>query len=141
MKQFTPELKHHILQQYRPYTRAGSFEALARRYAVEGGGSTIQKWHSNWNGTAASLKRKAVSGRPRKLSTAQVNRHIQTRIVAANRRSQAVHYPALLPAVQAATRSNLALRTLQRYGQEAGVKQKRAKKRKADESKCSKVNN
>lgn len=141
MTQFTPELKHHILQQYRPYTRDSSFEALARRYAVKGGRSTIRKWHSKWNGTAASLKHKQGAGRPRKLSAAQVNRHLKTRIVAANRRSQAVHYPSLLPAVKAATRSDFSLRTLQRYGQEAGVKQKRAQKRKADESKYLKLNN
>ena len=136
MKQFTPELKHHILQQYQPYSRDNSFEALARRYAVGGGKQTVQKWHSTWNGTAASLKHKAVSGRPRKLSRAQVKRHVETRIVTANSRSQAVHYPSLLPLVKAATRSNLALRTLQRYGKEAGVKQKRTQKRKADERKC-----
>lgn len=135
MKQFTPELKHHILQQYRPYTRDGSFEALARRFAVEGGRQTIQKWHSHWNGSAASLKHKQGAGRPRKLSGAQVTRHVKKRIVVANRRSEAVHYPSLLPSVQAATGSDLSLRTLRRYGKEAGVKNKRTSKRKADESK------
>jgi transposase len=137
MTRFTPELKHHILTQYQPYSRAASFEALARRYSVKGGGSTIQYWHSLWNGTAASLQQKKGAGRPRKLSRAQVTRYVKSKVVAANRRSRAVHYPSLLPAVQAATGSDLSLRSMQRYGQEAGVKNKRSKKRTADESESS----
>lgn len=136
MQPFTPELKHHILSQYQPYSRTNSFEALARRYAVQGGKATIQYWHARWNGSAASLERKTVSGRPRKLSSAQVQRHVVKKIETANKRSQAVHYPSLLPAVQAATGTDLSLRTLRRYGQEQGTKNKRAKKRTADESEC-----
>jgi transposase len=136
MKQFTPQLKHHILTQYRSHSSDASFVALARRYAVNGGESTIRKWHQMWNGTVASLQRKAVSGRPRKLSRGQVQRHVQRRIVTANKRSQAVHYPSMLPAIKAATRTDISLRTLQRYGQEEGTKEKRSKKRTAAESKC-----
>jgi hypothetical protein len=75
-----------------------------------------------------------VSGRPRTLSRQQVIRHVRPRLLAANRRGEAVHYPSLLPPVQAATDSDLSLRTLQRYGkEELGAKQKRSKKRTADE--------
>lgn len=141
MSAFTPESKHRILLQYRPYTRDGSFEALARRYSVEGGKTTVRYWYSKWNGSAASLQRKAVKGRPRKLTKAQVNRHIKPKILAANRRAQAIHYPSLLPSVQAATGTSLSLRSLQRYGQQdLGVMKKHTKKRTAAESKCLKIN-
>lgn len=136
MTEFTPQLKHHILQQYQPHTRDRSFAALAHAYDVKGGAPTIKYWHSQWNGTVASLQRKAVSGRPRLLSRGQVSRHVTRKIETANKRSQAVHYPSLLPAVQAATGTDISLRTLQRYGQEQGAKNKRAKKRTADESEC-----
>lgn len=141
MKKFSADWKQHILEQYQPRSHDNSFEALARRFAVKGGKQTVQKWHQQWNGSAASLERKEGSGRPRKLSQAQVNRHIKSRIVAANRRAEAVHYPSILPSVQAATGTNLSLRSLQRYGKEIGVKNKHTMKRKADESKCSKINN
>lgn len=136
MKQFTPQLKHRILTQYQAYSRHASFAALARLYAVTGGESTIRKWHQMWNGTVASLQRKAVSGRPRLLSSGQVQRHIQRRIVTANKRAQAIHYPSMLPAVQAATGIDISLRTLRRYGQEQETKNKRTKKRTAAESEC-----
>ena len=136
MTLFTPELKHHILLQYQPYSRANSFEALARRYAVNGGKTTIQKWRAQWKGNTASLQHKKGAGRPRKLSRAQVSSHVERRIVAANRRHEAIHYTTILPAVQVATHSDVSLRTLQRYGKEdAGVKNKHTKKRTASESK------
>jgi hypothetical protein len=46
-----------------------------------------------------------------------------------------VHYTTLLPAVRAKTGKELSLRTLRRYGKEQLAKQKRSKKRTADESK------
>jgi hypothetical protein len=46
-----------------------------------------------------------------------------------------VHYPALLQSVRTNTGKQIALRTLQDYGRkELGVKQRRGKKRTADES-------
>jgi transposase len=103
---------------------------------VNGGKTTIQKWHAQWNGSAASLQHKQGAGRPRKLSRAQVKQQVERRIVAANRRHEAIHYTTLLPAVQAATHSDVSLRSLQRYGKEdTGVKNKRTNKRTANESK------
>lgn len=135
MKSFTPELKHHILSQYEPYSRINSFQALARRYGVSGGESTIRKWHSHWNGDVSSMQHKSNARRPRKLTRAQVKRHVESRIVAANRRHEAIHYTTILPAVQAATHTDVSLRTIRRYGkEEANVKNKHTKKRTAAES-------
>lgn len=135
MKQLSAEAKHHILLQYSPRSPTHSFAALAAR---AGGGldeSTVRKWHARWNGTAQSLQRKAVTGRPRVLSAAQVTRHVLPSIRAANRKGVALHYTTLLPAVQRATGRRPALRTLRRYGQQVGVKQKRSKKRTQGECK------
>jgi len=80
-----------------------------------------------------SLQRKPVPGRPRALSATLVARHVLPRVRAANRRGEALHYPALLASVQRATGKQLSSRTLRRYGQQKGVKQKRSKKRTKDE--------
>ena len=134
MKQFTPDQKHSILLEYSPHTTDRSFAALAARHAVAGGRDVVRRWHQRWNGTIASLQRKAVSGRPRVLSARQVQQHVRAPILRANRAHKAVHYPELLQSVRTKTGKQIALRTLQDYGKkELGVKQRRGKKRTADE--------
>jgi len=135
MKQFTPEQKHEVLLEYSPSSPTHSFSALARRHAVKGGARTVQRWHARWNRTPASLQHKAVSGRPRILSRAQVSRHVRVPILAANRAHRAVSYSSLLPTVRQKTGKQPSLRTLQNYGkEELGGKKKHTKKRTADES-------
>lgn len=77
MSDSTPQQKHSILTHYRAHDRGAGFDALARRFAVAGGGRTIQRWHSRWDGTAASLQHASGAGRPRTLSSAQVTRHVK----------------------------------------------------------------
>jgi hypothetical protein len=97
----------------------------------------VQRWHSRWNRTPASLKRKAGSGKASILSRADISRHIRAPILAANRAHRAVSYTKLLPAVQQKTGKQISIQTLRRYGkEECGAKQKHTKKRTADESEC-----
>lgn len=127
--------KHHILLEYSPDDDTRSFRALARKHDIEGGGKTIQRWYTQWNGTAASLKERTRSGRPRVLSSTQVALHVAAPIRNSNRAGRVVRYSNLLPQVQDATGKDLSLRTLQRYGRdEAGGRQTRGKKRTASES-------
>jgi hypothetical protein len=59
---------------------------------------------------------------------------------AANRQHSAIHYTTLLPLVEAATGVNLSVETLRRYGrEEAGLKDKRTKKRTAAEGTSSPI--
>jgi hypothetical protein len=137
MPPFTPQLKQHLLQQHRSNPRECSFAELARRYAVKGGHETVRQWWLRWDGSVASLARKAGTGRARILSRAEVSRHVRAPILAANRAHRAVSYTQLLPQVQAKTGTQLSIRTLRRYGREdCGAKQKRCKKRTAAESEC-----
>jgi transposase len=136
MQRFTPDLKHHILTQYQPYSREHGFTALAQLYGITGGKQTVQKWHRQWNGTAASLQRKPGSGRPRLLSKTQINNCILTPIRNRRRAHKAAHYTELLPSVQHKTGRSISIRTLRRYGkQAAGLKHKHSKKRTLEESK------
>jgi hypothetical protein len=116
MPQLSAGAKHHILLEYSPYDRNHSFAALARRHNINGGGAVVRCWHSQWNGTVFSLRRKLGSGRPRILSRAQVQQHVAKPILAANRAHRAISYTQLLPQVRDRTGTNIALRTLQRYG-------------------------
>lgn len=137
MTLFSPDLKQHILQQYRRHTRGAGFGALARRYHVRGGKQTVQQWYARWDGTAASLQRKPGSGHPRALTAADISRHIRAPILAANRRHEAVHYTDLLEGVRRKTGKRVSLRTIRRYGKEQlAVKDKHTKKRTHNESEC-----
>jgi len=135
MSHLSADAKHAILLEYAPRSRTRSFSALARRHSVSGGSRTVSRWHQRWNGSAASLQEQQRSGRPRKLNSRQVQQHVRRPILAANRKHRPVSYTQLLPSVQAATATQLSLRTLRRYGkEELRVKSKATKKRTAVES-------
>lgn len=134
MTHLTAEAKHAILLEYAPHSPARSFAALARRHSVKGGRQVLQRWHERWNGTPQSLKEESRSGRPRKLSRGEVQRHVAGPILRANRSHAAVHYPAVAEEVREKTGKNIGLRTVQRYGkEELGARQTRGKKRTAEE--------
>jgi hypothetical protein len=136
MPHLSAEAKHHILLEYSPHDATRSFAALARRHAVKGGERLLRLWHRTWDGSPASLERKAGTGKGRLLSRAQVQRHIATPIRAANRAHRAIHYTDLLPRVRAATGTAVSLRTVQQYGQvELGARKHRGIKRTVEESK------
>ena len=135
MSHLSAEAKHHILLEYAPHDTTRSFVALARRHTISGGARTVQRWHERWDGTPASLKRKAGTGKAPLLSRAEVSRHVRAPILAANRAHRAISYPDLLSEVQRKTGKQIALRTLRDYGkQQLGASQRRTKKRSADES-------
>jgi transposase len=132
----TPNEKHNILTLYYNKQHKHTFDSLAKQFNIKGGRRTIINWHKKWNGTVESLERKQGSGRPKVLSSTQVKNYIQIPIRNKNRSHQPVHYTQLLPSVQKKTNTNVSLRSIQRYGkEELGAKQKRTKKRTADESK------
>lgn len=134
MAHLSAEAKHHILLEYSPRERGRGFKALAARHNIKGGATLISTWHRRWDGTPQSLEEEARSGRPRALSSAQVRRHVAAPIRNANRAARAVSYSTLLPQVQAATHTDISLRTLQHYGkEELHATAKRGKKRTAEE--------
>jgi hypothetical protein len=130
MVTYSFQQKHNILLHYRAGVRGAGFDAVAARFAVTGGGKTLQRWHQQWDGTALSLNIKARPGRPRILSSRQVQQHVRAPILAANRSRMAVSYTRLLPTVRQKTGKRLSIQTLRRYGKQMlGVKKRRTKKR------------
>jgi transposase len=135
MKHLTPQHKHSILLEYQPRSHDHSFAALAARHGIEGRGKIIQRWHQQWDGRAASLEEKRRIGRPRILTTQQVQQYVAPMICEKNRRAERVRYSDIHSAVQAETNTQMSLRTLQHYGkEELGAHKKHGKKRTADES-------
>lgn len=135
MSSFTPQQKHNILTHYSAHQRGAGFKALARRFAVQGGHKLIREWHARWDGTPVSLEHKGGAGRPRVLSTRQVQQHVRAPILRANQAHTAIHYTDLRASIQRKTGKSPSLRTVQRYGkEEQGAKQKHTKKRTAVES-------
>jgi hypothetical protein len=133
MRHHTADFKHHVLLQYRAGQRGCGFQALATRFAIAGGKHTVAAWHARWDGTMHSLQRKAGSGRKRILSAEQVDQYVVQAVRRSNRQHKPVHYAPLRAAVIAATRKQPSLRTVQRYGRDTVIKQKRTKKRTAEE--------
>jgi transposase len=137
MSRLSADAKHHILLEYAPHDATRTFATLAARHAIAGGSGTVARWHQRWDGTPLSLQERSRSGRPRVLSSDQVQQHVRAPILAANRDQRAISYTALLPAVRAATGTELTLRSLQRYGKkELQVRAKHTTKRTAAESEC-----
>jgi hypothetical protein len=118
MSELTPDLKHHILTQYLPSSHDNSFAALAHRYNIKGGKRTIQRWYARWDGTPASLERRAGAGRHRLLSSAQIRDTITLPILNHNRAHRPVHYTELLSSVRTKTGTSVSLPTIQRYGKQ-----------------------
>lgn len=136
MVRYTPEIKHHILTHYAANVLGSGYRALATRFAIKGGASVVRRWHERWDGTPGSLATRPRTGRPRLLTHRQVTQHILDPIRRANRAHKAVHYPAIRRQAERATRTALSLRTVQRYGKEKKVKDKRTSKHTSQERTC-----
>ena len=136
MKQFTAQQKKHsILLHLQSRRDDQTPDHIARLHGVSGGRRTLNKWREKWDGSAASLERTAVSGRPRLLTSTQVKQLIHTPIVKKNRAHTAISYTQLLPSILQKTHSQITLRTVQRYGKrDAGIKMKHTKKGTVNES-------
>jgi transposase len=129
MPLYTPDFKQHVLEHYRAGVAGSGFAALAARFAVPGGASTVRGWHSHWDGSVSSLQRRPGGGRPRILSEQQVQRHIVEPIRRRNRQHKAVHYQPIRAQLIAATGKQPSARTVRRYGHDEAVKQQRTIKR------------
>lgn len=128
--------KHNILKLYQRNSHTHNFQTLAQQFSIKGGEKVIRNWYNQWDGNPQSLERKKGSGRPSILTPQQVNDYIRTPIRNKNRSSKPIHYPQLHSSIQQKTGKQICLRTIQKIGkQKLRVKQKRTKKRTAQESK------
>jgi hypothetical protein len=111
-------------------------KSLSQQYNIKGGSKTMSRWLQQWDGSPESLERREGSGRHTILTPQEVKDTIQLPIRNKNRSFKLVHYTDLLPSVTQKTGKEISVETIRRIGREQlGVKQKRTKKRTAQERK------
>lgn len=108
--------KHQVLLEYREGERGRGFHALAARFKIQGGGPLVQRWYQRWDGSAESLQRRPGSGRPRVLSAQRAKQTVHQEIEKKRRKHEAVAYVDILHTVREQSGTNIALRTVQKYG-------------------------
>ena len=122
--------------EYRRYSPAHSFAALAAHHGVQGGRRTIENWFSRWNGTAASLQHKPGAGLPHILTAEEVEQHITAPIRELNRAARQAKYTKIADEVRASTGKDVSDRTINRIGKdELHGRRTRGRKRTAEECK------
>lgn len=128
MVKYSPFFKHNILTQYSPNQPHNGFHSLAVRFQIRGGPSTVKRWYDRWDGTAKSLERRATSGRPRLLTSRQVQQYIGAPIKKKNQLHQRIDYASIHQQIKPKINKSISLRTIRRYGKERlGIKKKRTK--------------
>lgn len=92
MPQLTPEQKQSILTHYTSRRNDESVDSIIARHGVSVTRQSVYGWLKQWDGTVASLTRSSGSGRPRLLSSRQVQHQIANRIRNYNRSGKVVRY-------------------------------------------------
>jgi transposase len=132
---YTSIYKQNIVEYYIQHHSGESFSSVAKRFSIKGGHVTVARWYHDYDGTIESLEPKFRSGRPHILNNNEISQNITNVIRSSNRAGRGIHYTNLVEPIQQKTSKQVSLRTIQRYGQEKGIKSKRTTKRKASECK------
>lgn len=135
MPHWTPELKHNLLLEYRDDDPNYGFAALARRHPPLKE-RTMAKWHKGWDRTAASLERRAGSGRPPLIEPALRDKVIRSTINEANRRHEAIHHPEVGEVLAETTGVHAAPRTVRHWGEQLLAHERATIPRSVDQRQC-----
>ena len=84
MKQYTAEQKHRVLTHYTARRQGETLAQVLSLHGVSASRRAVEKWLHRWDGTPQSLEHRAVSGRPRVLSSRQVQQLVRAPILRAN---------------------------------------------------------
>lgn len=134
---FSAEQKQHIVSQCSAAGENMSLRALSRQYGLSSKGSTLSRWMRRYDGSAASLKDKQRSGRPRILTQQEVHNHIREPIISHNRKHTPINYKQIHTLIRQRTQKRPSLQTVRRYGLEiVNAKQRRVRRRTSTERKC-----
>jgi transposase len=124
---YPPSFKHKVLSEYQPNQYGCGFEALAKKYSIQGGKSVVCRWYAQWNGTVESLEEKKHTGRKHKLSEEDTQQLIEQPVEEALQKKQKINYSDIHQKIQSKpAHSDISLRTVQRIGKrELGLRWKR----------------
>jgi transposase len=125
-QEYSADTKHNILSEYKRCVRGCGFHALAKKHHIQGGGQTVEYWHSRWDGTPSSLQKQTTSHKRRRLNSQQVQTHIRGFVQTMNQQGDQVIYQDVKQHVEEQINTPIAYSTITRYGyNEAKVSYKR----------------
>jgi transposase len=128
--------KQQILQEYQPGVRGQGFKALAKRYGIKSGHTTIRKWYQKWDGTKASLQKES-GGDKRSILTEKEKKKEILGYISKRARKDAAIYREVKENIESKTGKNIALRTVRRLGKELKASSKKTKRKSPSEGKVS----
>src|ERR1700761_5107577 len=131
MQKFTAvslDQKQQILQEYQPGVRGKGFKALAKRFEIKGGHSTIQKWYKKWDGSKESLKKESGGDRRSILTEKEKKKEILGYIRKKARKDPA-NYREGKEHVEFKTGKTIKLRSVQRLGKVMKARSKKTKRK------------
>jgi transposase len=137
MQKFTEvslDQKQKILQEYQPGVRGKGFRALAKRYGIESGHTTIRKWYKKWDGSKESLKKESGGDR-RSILTEKEKKKDILGYIKKKARKDAVNYREVKQNVEFKTGKKIKLRTVQILGKELKAVSKKTKRKTPTEGK------
>jgi hypothetical protein len=115
-QEYSAHTKHNILREYKRGVHGCGFQALASKHHIQGGGSAVRYWYSQWDGTVASLDKRTTSHKRRKLNDNEVETHIRGYVQSMNEGGDQVIYKDVKENVEQETGQPIAYSTLARYG-------------------------
>jgi transposase len=121
--------KQRVVEYYLQNQPNLSFRYVANIFQIKGGHATVKRWFDRYNGTVSSLQQRYRSGRPPILNKQKINQYITEPIRSYNRRSHTIDYRQITNYVRQKTNINVSLRTVERYGKNAGIKPMKSIKR------------
>lgn len=122
--------RERVASYYHAHLASTSLRSVSRLFDLKGTGNTVKRWYHIWLKKNHEIKNKPKKGRTPILTRSQIDKYIARPIKEKNKKAEPVNYRMLLPQVRAKTKTQISLRTLQKYGKEKkGIKWKTVKKR------------
>jgi transposase len=119
--QYSADTKHTILLEYKPGVKGCGFKSLACRFGVKGGHNVIKSWYLEWDGTKESLEKHTTSHKRRKLDEEDIDKYITSYVEEMNESGEPVNYKDVQQNVESNKRQHVPMRSIQKYGKQAGL--------------------
>ncbi|CAF0851294.1 unnamed protein product [Rotaria sordida] len=111
------QLKHNVLQEYRPGIYSYELKALAKRFKIKDGHKLIMSWYRQWDGDVDSLKPTSKGCRSRTMTRKQVRHHILEFVESMNNKHVAVDYNVVQAHIESVLKRRVPIRTIRRYAE------------------------
>jgi len=122
---YSADYRRRAVDYYRSHRASMSLAAVAKHFGIKGGKTTVFRWVKQ----GGNQETRARSGRPRILNSGERKRYVLHKVQYRNQRHEGIKYNEIVDTIRAQTGKSISKRTVRRYGQEEGIKQKRTIRR------------